>query len=395
MPSPKIIQLLNFLCIGVLALMIGFAWHHPSLWSNFGIKVIHPEGFEDTRVITAGIESQRLGHDPQVSNIADPWQRGMNYPRLWLLLGKAGIGPENTRALALAFIALFILGLVLLSTDQTAHSFPVALLALSPAALLGVERGNNDLTIFAGLCCAVLLSKKHPNVAALLWLLLCALKLYPILAAPAIVGSLRRTTLIACVLALACYAVSIRDQLPAIMAQTPAFSLHSFGARTTLRLWDRYMLPGREIIWALSVALSALPFFLIRQRQCSVDEDSVQTRLFLAGGTLTCLGYLVFNSFDYRLVFAILCVPWLINQTLASHSYRALAALAGIALAMTMVATESALYKAGIQPVDFIPFTQAMRWIMFLTLAPLVLERLFSITGQSIEMFVPMISRKA
>lgn len=104
------------------------------------------------------------------------------------------------------------------------------------------------------------------------------------------------------------------------------------------------------------MAFSAIPFLFVRPRHCRRNGESLQARLFLAGVSITCLGYL--------------------------------AALACIAIAMTMVATETALYKAGLQPVEFIPFTQALRWMMFLTLAPLVLEQLFAATGRTLDKFL-------
>jgi len=49
----------------------------------WGLNVESP-AFSDSRVITAGIESLRDGHQPWVHNPRDPWQRNFNYPRVWL-----------------------------------------------------------------------------------------------------------------------------------------------------------------------------------------------------------------------------------------------------------------------------------------------------------------------
>lgn len=388
MPTVQTKRYINFICIALLTLIIAIAWQQPALWETFGIKMMRPEGCEDALVIGTGIETHEAGGLAQHPNPTDPWKRPMNYPSVWLLLGVLGVDSTHATGLSVAFALIFLAGLIICAFHRDLASFPCALLALSPAVMLGIERGNNDLVIFGGLVFAVALRARHPRSASILWVVLCVLKLYPLLAAPAFVPHIRRGLLTLLVIFVASYLFIIRDEIRAIMDLTPVFPLNSFGARTIVRQWDRYLLPGREIIVPLCTALLAVPLCLVRPLHCLRLRTDVASGLFLAGGTLTSIGYIVLSSFDYRLMFCILCVPFLAGEWLRDGSRRHLAALASIAIAMTMVATEAALYRAGVQPVDFIPFTQALRWMMFLTLAPLVLEQLFAATGTTLDRFL-------
>ena len=63
-----------------------FSPDYSRLWNSRWIYPFIPKMlplFADMRVITAGSECIRLGYDVLVENPCDPWNREMNYPRIW------------------------------------------------------------------------------------------------------------------------------------------------------------------------------------------------------------------------------------------------------------------------------------------------------------------------
>src|SRR5438128_8986766 len=69
------------------------------VWAWVGVQHLQPS-FADTRVITTGLETYRMGRDPLRSNRLDPWHRPMNYPRVWLALARLGMTEQHTVTLA-------------------------------------------------------------------------------------------------------------------------------------------------------------------------------------------------------------------------------------------------------------------------------------------------------
>src|ERR1043166_5520569 len=119
------------------------------VWGWVGVEHLRPSFF-DTRVITTGLETYRMGRDPLVANRLDPWRRPMNYPRVWLTMAHFGIGEKHTAILGIVIVCTFFTAMLLMMGRITVIEGAIygALLCL-PAVMLGIERGNIDLFIFA------------------------------------------------------------------------------------------------------------------------------------------------------------------------------------------------------------------------------------------------------
>src|SRR4029079_7279102 len=115
------------------------------------------------RVITGATATLTQGLDPLVSNPGDPLGRPMNYPRGWLLFADCGLGTADATKLAFAFFAAFFAGLVLLLPLVQTPACAGWLVAgmFSPAAWLGVERGNTDLLMFGMLAATAWLAARQ------------------------------------------------------------------------------------------------------------------------------------------------------------------------------------------------------------------------------------------
>ena len=107
--------------------------------------------FGDFRVIAAGVESAKQGLDPMVNNPADIRGRPLNYPRVWLLVGRPFSGEFGIIAAGLLLALLFSLaaGWLVAIQRTTAASLAICAVALSSSTWLALERGNNDLLVFA------------------------------------------------------------------------------------------------------------------------------------------------------------------------------------------------------------------------------------------------------
>jgi len=105
--------------------------------------------FADLRVITHGADAVAMGMDPLINNPGDPWGRPLNYPRIWQSLYSIGINKSHTVGLGVGIILCFLAGVVMVLPNVSNKTIALVIGALvSPAILLGVERGNIDLFIF-------------------------------------------------------------------------------------------------------------------------------------------------------------------------------------------------------------------------------------------------------
>jgi len=121
-----------------------------------------------------------MGLDPMYENPGDPWERPMNYPRVWQLLFALGLEQSHTAMMGLLFIALFLVGNIIFVGSTTFLTSVLLTLGLfSPAVLLGVERGNNDLLIFFLLALAVVMVRTYSWVSMSLVNIAMILKLFP------------------------------------------------------------------------------------------------------------------------------------------------------------------------------------------------------------------------
>jgi hypothetical protein len=144
------LTLLLLILSGCAALARWFVFHgYERTWSSLGKYPLSPY-FSDARVITASAESHALGFDSMVYNPRHPFGELMDYPRIWQLLFHLGIDQKDTIYFEAAFVSLFFLG-IFLFVGEINQTIAVALACgiFSPAVLLGIERGDNDLVIFS------------------------------------------------------------------------------------------------------------------------------------------------------------------------------------------------------------------------------------------------------
>jgi glycosyl transferase family 87 len=321
------------------------------LWPRLGVPS-GPSLFFDTRNLTAALECRRLGFDPLMQNPCDPWDRPLNYPRVWLLLRFLGLTQSHTIPLALLFIALFLGSIFLLvGRIGLGKAIVVAIAVCSPSVMFAVERANMDIVVFTLMVLAVLTWRVERPwsewVSPLVVLVAATAKIYPVFALPAYLFTRRRTAAIAaiaCTLLFAVYAFVMLDDIRAVAAIAPQGELHSFGARILPAAIYHRFIPERwqggaitKQLFVIVPLLAAAALLWLPGRRRRPDRDvgaDGSTRLAFSMGSLIFLAtFAIGNNFDYRLVFLLLTLPQLFDWVERPHDPRSwLAAVTLVAI---------------------------------------------------------------
>lgn len=304
------------------------------------------------RSVTSGWECTRRGIDVLPANPCDPNKSPANYPRIWMSPAFLGLGQGSTNTLGvLAALIFFCAALAVLPARASAGAAVLYALALcSPAAMLGVERGNVDIVMFALVVLAVRIFRRSrlATIATHALLLFAAiLKLYPIFATGVLLRQpLRRvvTGLGLVVIAFGLYALSIRGDLRTIERVTPQSDHFSYGIRLFTQWLDSVAtkLGGSTVgrlplrAWDDGVAIIVVAGALLARRRGRLKlprssglETERDLDLFVAGAGVYLCSYVLVRNFDYRLVFLLMTLPQLVRWA-RGRSRLALVSIVGL-----------------------------------------------------------------
>jgi hypothetical protein len=318
-------------------------------WDRLGV----PQGalsFEDARNVTGAWECARRGVAVLPVNPCDPYRRPADFPKIWLTLSSLGLGPGDTVPLAIGLAVVFLFSALLVVPTGASLSTGIlyALALCSPAVMLGIERGNNDLAVFPFVLGAVLVTARTSfgRIAGPALLLFASiLKLYPVFAVGAFVRRSTRASLLAAVAVAACFLVYlaatvhyVHELLSSIQAPSTlaygvrrltmwfsALAVRALGGFGWFRVWDVVLaLAGLGLGWACARRLAGATAPSPADPGAARDLD-----LFWAGACIYLGSYLIFISQDYRLVFLLLTVPQIARWIGERHglAYLSVAAL--------------------------------------------------------------------
>jgi hypothetical protein len=309
-------------------LLVSLGGH--SAWGRLGV----PPGeltFLDLRSVTTASECDRRGIDVLELNPCDPLRRPANYPRVWVKLSLLDVDEGDTVPLALGMIVLALLAaLAVIPRSTPPRDGAVYGAALcSPAVMLGVERGNVDLLIFALLVAAALALQRGRAgaiVAHALVLTAAILKLFPIFAVGMLVRHSPRRALMGAgtVLALfGVYALATLDDIRTIGRVVPRTDWYSYGMRTFGVWWSNAVPPFSTRVWDTILLVGLLAVLVALRprlrRLLSADERSPEAvrdlDMFWSGAGIYVCTFALFQSFDYRLIFLLFTLPQLLRWT--------------------------------------------------------------------------------
>lgn len=330
----------------LLIQIIGF----ESFWGFFGIPTMTPH-FADLRTVQAGLESvDGGGVNPQLLNPGDPWGRTMNYPLIWLDIGRVfTIGVESHYVM----FCSGIIGSFLLTCAVLLYRFPsVFLLAgiCSTSTLLAIERCNNDLAVFVLL---YLVAVSALPIALILIFFATIMKIFPIFALHAVFLKRRRWTP-AFFIVIAAGLVYLYPQMKAISSGNIAGGDLSYGASSFIEMIGGKTSAeiGIHIVRSVGLFLTfLLTLFLSKKSFLKNYSDSLikpdtDVFLFLIGASVYVYSFLFASNWDYRLVFLLLCIPFLVKSNHGkSGKYIAGAVLLAMnALHLDVISTASKIF---------------------------------------------------
>lgn len=289
-----------------------------------------PQPFSDFRVITAGAESRREGHDPLVDNVRDPWKRQMNYPRIWQQLERFGVNQSHTVPIGIGLVGAFLVSMLLWPGEMTVGTALVLMAGLlAPPVMMAMERGNIELVVFA-LSALAIWTVRRPLVSAGFVVLAMVLKLFPLAGILILVRAGRRRflQLFAAALALAAIyvAYSFRD-FQAIDGGTPRSSTFSYGIHVAALMASERKFPFSPTEWnATLLGLRLLAGFILvagfvvdrlRPAPSIPDEETPQQDAFRLGAAIYLGTFFLGNNWDYRMIFLLFILPqlWLWSAT--------------------------------------------------------------------------------
>jgi hypothetical protein len=316
-------------------------------WPRMGVPAMRPEFF-DLRSVTSAWDCTRRGIAVLPTNPCDPLQRPANYPRLWLLPSHLGLGQGDTFVIGLVLAALFLMAAVVVLPAGASFKAGLAFAAVlcSPAAMLGVERANVDILLFAMLVVGVVVSRRGLRgllVGEGVLFLAAILKLFPIFAIGFLLRRATRAALLGAAAILGGFAIDVfvtRDDIRAIFRAGFEEDTFSYGVRRVAEWAAVIGWPASLRLWALVLVLTgaAIGCLLGRRLRSSLATSCAlpaarELELFWAGALIYIGSYAVERNFDYRLVFLLLTVPQLLQWAQARHR------LAFVTMAALLVAT--------------------------------------------------------
>ena len=317
---------------------VAVLWRHGG-WSHLGVPQPSPI-FLDTRSVTSAWVCHRHGVPVLAANPCDPLGRPANYPQLWLLPAHAGLGTSATIPLGVAIAAAFFgAAFFVLRPRDAVDVVLTALLLCSPAVMLGVDRGNVDLLLFAIVAAAVLISPTRPVGRATLVLTAACLKLYPIFALGSIgtKGRRARTAAFAVAVAFAVYAWLTWSDIKTIEHVVPQQILYSYG-NDVFATYLAGRFPGDHNVYASLLLVATLSLAVVavgRSRHLRPKIASTALRGFERSGFFAGAGtyigtFLASHNFDYRFVFLLLALPQLLSWARAGIGAAAVAVAAAL-----------------------------------------------------------------
>jgi hypothetical protein len=307
-----------------------------SAWNMIRIPSNTPF-FSDTRGFTHAIDCVRHGLDPYYVSVFDPLHRLYNYPPVWLDARYLGVTSRSSNLIGILLAVAAILAYLILFNARTAVSALIVVLALtSRCVLLAVERGNTDQAVFFLLVAGFYLIGRLPSElrsrpTGSLIVLLTIVKLYPIAAITVFLDrrhSIRKAAITASV-ALTALLLTAGRKLPLVLANTPRDSDMSFGTFPffySLSQHAIHSLTPLILMHPAAPSLAAILFgaaglFAGLSASDSLDRFLPSLRANHARGNIAiaclsiyCLAFIAGSSYDYRLIYLLGALAYLVDD---------------------------------------------------------------------------------
>jgi hypothetical protein len=300
------------------------------LWRHIGVSHMKPL-FADLHAVLSAIECHSRGLNVYATNPCDVASRVHVYGSLWLELGALGLGAAHLFSKGFIVNIVFMAIAVWLIKPSSRREFLVsALILLSPAVTLGVERANNDLIVFSLLAGAAVLFTKPQQTAQVSGLfviyLSALLKFYPsVLFAAAVIIAKRNkknfliTAAIASGLFITWLATNYAELLLVKTIVPKPLDFYATGARALLAYVGRpypwiLTVPGTWLWIGFIILIATNSIILAYSLKLSTTPRTRSTLnyvLFIFGLLILFSTYAINSNYDYRWIFFIFTMPLL------------------------------------------------------------------------------------
>lgn len=322
--------LLYIVVCGILFLSLWIAIFGFSSFRQFWNMPQTPLIFPDSHTIITGAESHALGYDPMFKNIADPYDREMNYPRIWQCLFWLPINRDHLVILAGTFILLFFVGIFLfLKPINTQTALFLSAVAFSPSAIFGLQSGNNDLAVFFVVALALRLGYRSKIWGSVAMFFAAILKVFPIFGLAQLLTEDKRDVwrilMPLAALFLIYFWISL-DDFRQIYNATPRGRSGAYGVyvlpmmiEKILRKWTVFPELRAWVIAAAPVffyGVAGLIFLislyaLFGQNASPRPVTGVNISPFRVGACIYIGSFLLASNWNYRMIFLIFTIPQL------------------------------------------------------------------------------------
>jgi hypothetical protein len=303
--------------------------------------------FADTRTVTDSIDCVAKGQDPYVARACDYWHRLYNYPPIWLDARYLGVTSRSSNFIGTAISILSICALLLLFNARSWISAVVIFLAVtSPSLLFAVERGNIDQLIFFFLVVGFFWIEHRRAVSkvyfsGLLIVLLTVLKIYPIVAATLFLryrNGVMKALLVA-VFAITALFLTSEHRLHTIFANTPQEAEATFGGYPFFLTIIQHTAPswrpiietrpiiakiGAILLGSLAAAVGAIYGERFQRFLPSIDFERAKGCITVSCLAIFCFVFTAGANFDYRLIFLLGVLAYLVDDINEDVSLRSL-----------------------------------------------------------------------
>lgn len=348
--------------------------------------------FLDTDTVLSAVRCLNRGVDAYATNPCDVLGRQYDYSPMWMVLRLFPMTRAWLSPIGLLVDGVFLLSLLLLPPGRDMRATALIVLGVfSSATVFALERGNNDLVLFAlaaGGAALALRGSALRLVGYALILLAGLLKYYP-MAAMLSVCRERLPRFISVALAsiaitAAFVAITWHDLVRALaIIPIGSFSEDMFGAVIVAgRITDQFILsPALKTAIRLSMTLVsfAAALYLSRRRQMAtaLDRLTPRERSFLMVGALMVSGcFFTAQNIGYRAVHLLLVLPSLLALGRGpNHRLFLAAALSCLALLWSIWWRT----LVSVPPVSYLTWTlrEAMWWFLITVLDGCVLAMVF------------------
>lgn len=282
-----------------------------SVWRYLGVPSLSPT-MVDLHAIGGATLSYLDGHDPHYFNPGDPKGRLFTHPNIWTKIGDYLSLNENFNLYIFGAFMIFLYLCINLFLLQKNQSIVLLFAMISYPAFFAIERGQNDLLIFSMVFIGLNLNRKFRFIA--LWLAT-ILKIYPIFVFSRYVQK-NLVILLPLSIGLLTLLMNINEIL-IISDISPKTYWSSFGVGSMNIFFKEYIFNNNSLLYALVISSTAVCYIYLNKnfdKFYTINLNYKNDSIFFAGLSIYVGLFFFTSSYDYKLIFLILCIPYLISK---------------------------------------------------------------------------------